>query len=668
MSTRPQHTDRNLAARMGRWSASHWKTATFGWLAFVARRVRLGGAIGTKIDRPDAPGPGESGRMDRILDAGLQAARRRERPRPEPLAASERPRLQGGGRGRRRPHLEGRAPFRTCARRSSPATRARSQRTATRLSSSSRSAATRTMPPTRSARCSPASTRLQQAHPELFIGEFGDASTVDAVHDRLRERPRQGRAALAPGHAAHPRGRVRRARRRGHSAAARADRRLRDVRPDRDSRATCCRSRTQAPALVLLIGLAVGVDYSMFYLKREREERAAGAASRPRSRPPPRRPAARCSSPALTVIVAMAGMFLTGDQIFASLGVATITRRRDRDARLADRAAGAALEARRQGRPRPGSARRPPAPRRRREPDLGRDHRPRPAPAAPLGRRSPADCCWPSRRRRSSCTWRMPGPDTFPQVARRRAGLRPDAAGVPRHGAAGERRRQGAERRGAAGQARRSRSSSSGRSRAAACTSRSRVDVNRGGDRREHLDPDRRQGRPTRTRTPHSRCCATKIVPETVGALPDTEAGVTGLTAQWKDSTRRAEVEPAARRRLRPPASRSGCCSSRSARSSSRSRRSLLNLLSVAAAYGVLVLVFQHGIGKGLLGFSSTAGIDPGGPAAALRDPVRALDGLPRPHPQPDPGGCTTGAQTMDDAIVARDQVAPPASSPAPRS
>jgi uncharacterized membrane protein YdfJ with MMPL/SSD domain len=31
----------------------------------------------------------------------------------------------------------------------------------------------------------------------------------------------------------------------------------------------------------------------------------------------------------------------------------------------------------------------------------------------------------------------------------------------------------------------------------------------------------------------------------------------------------------------------------------------------VAAAYGVLVLVFQHGVGKGFLGFSSTAGIDP---------------------------------------------------------
>ena len=29
-------------------------------------------------------------------------------------------------------------------------------------------------------------------------------------------------------------------------------------------------------AVILLIGLAVGVDYSLFYLKREREERAAG--------------------------------------------------------------------------------------------------------------------------------------------------------------------------------------------------------------------------------------------------------------------------------------------------------------------------------------------------------------------------------------------------------
>jgi RND superfamily putative drug exporter len=36
----------------------------------------------------------------------------------------------------------------------------------------------------------------------------------------------------------------------------------------------------------------------------------------------------------------------------------------------------------------------------------------------------------------------------------------------------------------------------------------------------------------------------------------------------------------------------------------------VLNLISIAAAYGVMVLVFQHGVGKGILGFESTAGID----------------------------------------------------------
>src|SRR5215510_14921360 len=62
----------NLAARMGRWSADHWKTATFGWLAFVIVAFGLGGLAGMKSIDPNAPGPGESGRMDRILDEGFQ--------------------------------------------------------------------------------------------------------------------------------------------------------------------------------------------------------------------------------------------------------------------------------------------------------------------------------------------------------------------------------------------------------------------------------------------------------------------------------------------------------------------------------------------------------------------------------------------------------------------
>ena len=61
----------NLAARMGRWSADHWKTATFGWLAFVVVAFALGMA-GTKSIDPNTVSPRESGRMDRILDAGFK--------------------------------------------------------------------------------------------------------------------------------------------------------------------------------------------------------------------------------------------------------------------------------------------------------------------------------------------------------------------------------------------------------------------------------------------------------------------------------------------------------------------------------------------------------------------------------------------------------------------
>src|SRR4029450_3522025 len=56
---------------MGRWSADHWKTATFGWLAFVLVAFALGSA-GTKTIDPNTAGPRESGRMDRILDAGFK--------------------------------------------------------------------------------------------------------------------------------------------------------------------------------------------------------------------------------------------------------------------------------------------------------------------------------------------------------------------------------------------------------------------------------------------------------------------------------------------------------------------------------------------------------------------------------------------------------------------
>ncbi len=85
-------------------------------------------------------------------------------------------------------------------------------------------------------------------------------------------------------------------------------------------------SRTVTPVdqntqpLVLLIGLAVGVDYALFVLRRSREERAAGAS--------PREAIARAGATAgravvisgVTVVVAMSGMLVAGG-MFTSLAI-----------------------------------------------------------------------------------------------------------------------------------------------------------------------------------------------------------------------------------------------------------------------------------------------------------------------------------------------------------
>src|SRR3954465_6429408 len=57
----------NLAERAGRWSARHWKTATFGWLAFVVAAIVLGSMPGTKTLTDTEQSTGETARAEAIL-------------------------------------------------------------------------------------------------------------------------------------------------------------------------------------------------------------------------------------------------------------------------------------------------------------------------------------------------------------------------------------------------------------------------------------------------------------------------------------------------------------------------------------------------------------------------------------------------------------------------
>ena len=77
-------------------------------------------------------------------------------------------------------------------------------------------------------------------------------------------------------------------------------------------------------SVILLIGLAVGVDYSIFYIARERQERARGV-----DRIDAIEIAASTSGRAvlvsgLTVMAAMSGMFLAGNGVFSGIALATI--------------------------------------------------------------------------------------------------------------------------------------------------------------------------------------------------------------------------------------------------------------------------------------------------------------------------------------------------------
>src|SRR3982751_956947 len=306
---------RNLAARRGRWSAEHWKTATFGWLALVLVAFALGNAVGmTSIDE-NAPGPGESGRMDKILDAGFK------QPAGESVLVQNRA-LQAGA-----PAFA--AAVDDVVARLSKVAVVRNVQTpkiaADRhavlidfdISGDKDTAADRLDPVLASV------DGASNAHPSFFVGEFGDASAAKGVDTAFADDLKSAGAlsipltliilvvafgalvaagiplllALTAGFASF-----------GLAALP----------------SHVIPLAQEAFAVVLLIGLAVGVDYSLFYLRREREERAAGRSAKDALEIAAATSGRSVLISGFTVMIAMAGLFLTGDATFASFGYATI--------------------------------------------------------------------------------------------------------------------------------------------------------------------------------------------------------------------------------------------------------------------------------------------------------------------------------------------------------
>ncbi len=595
----------NLAARMGRWSADHWKTATFGWLAFVLVAFALGGAVGTKSIDPNTAGPGESGRMDRILDAGFK------RPADESVL------VQSGSLSATDPAF--RAAVEDVVARISGLDVVQNVQSplddanAAQIAQDGRAALVefeiRGAADEAVDKIDPVLDQVdaaQKAHPQLFIGEFGDASSVKAIETAYGDDLGKAGVISLPVTLAILVLAF------GAIVAAGIPLVLALTAVFATFGLVAVTSHVvpmanQAGAIVLLIGLAVGVDYSLFYLRRAREERAAGRSERAAVEIAAATSGRAVLVSGLTVMMAMAGMFLTADQIFASLGVATITV--VAVAVLGSLTVLPALLARfgdkvDRGRvPLVGRLRRSDGEGRIWGAIVDRVLR-RPVVSVVLAGGLLVALAIPAFQLRMV----QSGPDTFPQslpvvqTYNRMQEAFPGTA-LPANVVV-EAPDVNAPTMQAAIQKLEQQALASGRMHEPIT-----VDVNDAGTVANITIPIDGTG----TDSVSNESLATlrdEIVPTTVGALPDAEAGVTGLTAQWKDSTDEITSKlPLVVAFVLVLAFALMLVAFRSPVIAAKAI--LLNLLSVAAAYGVLVLVFQHGVGKGLLGFSSTAGIDP---------------------------------------------------------
>jgi uncharacterized membrane protein YdfJ with MMPL/SSD domain len=313
---------RNLAARIGCWSARHRKKAIFGWLAFVILAFAIGNAVGTKTLESAELGVGESGRADKAAFNAL------------PKKAEESVLVQSKTLSARDPQFRSAVADVSARLRKTADVKhvvgPYSAAGASQVSADKHSVLVNFDLPgnteTTSKSVTPALAAVaaaQQANPDLRVEQVGDASIQKALVEK--DNQDLGKAALT----SLPITLVILIIAFGSLIAAGVPLLLAISSVLATMGLVAILSHVSPVSsvineVILLIGLAVGVDYALFYLKREREERAAGKS-----------PAAALDTAAgtsgravlisgLTVIIAMAGMYLGGSPIFTSFATGTI--------------------------------------------------------------------------------------------------------------------------------------------------------------------------------------------------------------------------------------------------------------------------------------------------------------------------------------------------------
>jgi len=320
----PLKQSSNIAARMGRWSANHWKTAVFGWIAFVVAALLVGQLVGTKnIDQNDA-NVGQSHRADRILrDAGFQSD-----PQTEIVLVQSTTLRAGAPAFRAVVHdvVSAVRPFKTIENLRSPYDAGRgdliSQDGHTALvefdMKGTNEAATR-----RIDALTASTAKVAKAHPGFYVGEAGSISSGKALNAAFEKQ------LASAGERSIPLTLIILLLVFGAIVAAGVPLLLALSAVAGTLGLIALPSHLvpmdqNVSAVLLLVGLAVGVDYSLFYLKREREERAAGKSHRAALEAAAATSGRSVLISGVTVMIAMAGMLFSGDKGYLSFGVATM--------------------------------------------------------------------------------------------------------------------------------------------------------------------------------------------------------------------------------------------------------------------------------------------------------------------------------------------------------
>ena len=320
----PLKRSNNIAARMARWSARHWKTAVFGWLAFVAAALFIGNVVGTKQINNDDSNVGQAHKADQILKQAFP----QKDPQTEVVVIQSKTLTVTSPAFRAtvndviravqsRPTVKNvRSPL-DPGRADQVSADGRTVMVTWYMKGNSETAQKNVDALT------VATAAIAKRHPAFYVGEAGAASSGKALDKYFNDQLKQAGERSIPITIAVLLVVF------GAVVAAGLPVLLALTAVLATIGLVSLPSQLvpmdqNVSAVLLLIGLAVGVDYSLFYLKREREERRAG-----RSAEAALEAAAATSGRSVlisgfTVMIAMGGMLFAGDKAYLGFGIGTM--------------------------------------------------------------------------------------------------------------------------------------------------------------------------------------------------------------------------------------------------------------------------------------------------------------------------------------------------------